>query len=281
MVPDNLKGELSLYIMAACLEVSSVWTEALQGKGDVREALSRVSALTHADFCGIARCKSVSEKPEPYGSYRRTSNGNPGRNGADCVSFGYFGPSLFLGLEASIWSKSDVQDDQSTVQVTPLIDGNGYPLQDINSIVLEKTENGITVLEMQFRNAPSMATVTAVRLMSEPLSKSWKRRLPGIAVTSGLKAIKTNGRGPDDETLTPVLSFQNPKGLSRAEFRVCVMVRNGFQVAMIADALRISAKTVRGHLSSIYSKVGVSGQFELLHLLASEHQREDQALRIG
>ena len=281
MVSGSLKGELSLYVMAACLEVSSVWTEALQGRGDVCEALARVSALTQADLCGLARCKSTMGKPEGYGSFSRRTNAKPGMKSPECISFGYFGSNLFLGVETSIWTKSDARNDNSRVQVVPLVDGNGYPLQDIYSVILERTADGITVLELQFREVPSLATATAIKLMSDSFSKSWKRRLPGIAVTSGVRAVNNMGREAEEETFVPILSYQNPKGLSRAEFRVCVMVHSGLQVAKIAEALHISAKTVRGHLSSIYSKVGVSGQFELLHLLTSEHLGEDQNLRIG
>lgn len=275
MVLDiHKKSELSLYVMTACLEVSAVWTETLQGRGDLREALARISALTHADYCGIARCKAAGEKPDQYGAFRQRPDANSRPQGSSCVSFGFFGPGLFLAKEASTWSKVDALSDRSAVRSEPLVDGNGHPLQDIRSIILERDDSGMTILELHFRSAPSNATVTAIKLIAEPLSKSWKRRLPGIAITSAIQAVNGLGRYAEDGAIMPVLSFQNPKGLSRAEFRICMMIHGGMKVTTIADSLHISAKTVRGHLSSIYSKVGVSGQFELLHLLTTESHVE-------
>ncbi len=279
MISDNKVYELSSQYLASCLEASSVWTEVLQGRGDMREALARFSALTCADSCGVARSKGFGEKPEQYGTFLRKSGGIARARDADCVSFGYFGSNLFQGLEATVWAKSDCSHNgSSNLRMTPLTNGSGVPLQDIRSIILEKCQDGMTVLELQFRSIPSSAAISAIDLISKPLSNSWKRRLPGIAIISSLQAVNSDGRNSENETLVPILSFQNPKGLSRAEFRICVMVNGGMQVKSIADALQISERTVRGHLSSIYSKIGVSGQFELLHLLTFEGVSEKNSL---
>ncbi len=72
-----------------------------------------------------------------------------------------------------------------------------------------------------------------------------------------------------ERTLTRSISRDNgpaPRhdGLTERESEIILLIGEGLTNAKIANRLRISEKTVRNHLTSIFGKVGVSDRLELL-----------------
>jgi len=57
--------------------------------------------------------------------------------------------------------------------------------------------------------------------------------------------------------------------LTSREWEVVGALAEGARVATIARQLHVSASTVRNHLSSVYRKLDVGSQAELLELLRS------------
>ena len=74
----------------------------------------------------------------------------------------------------------------------------------------------------------------------------------------------------------------NPARLTRSEFRLCMLVQEGGLPDKVADVLQISKSTFRSHLRSIYSKTGVTGHVELVHLLHQSvvHDSDNLVLKI-
>ena len=66
---------------------------------------------------------------------------------------------------------------------------------------------------------------------------------------------RVGGRPPSSGALTPT------------ERRVAELVAEGLQTKQVAGRLFVSPKTVEGHLSRIYGKLGVSSRTELAHRL--------------
>ena len=72
-----------------------------------------------------------------------------------------------------------------------------------------------------------------------------------------------------EQTLTRSISRDNGRALQHAELTkrerdIILLIGEGLKNAQIARRLRISEKTVRNHLTSIFGKVGVSDRLELL-----------------
>lgn len=59
---------------------------------------------------------------------------------------------------------------------------------------------------------------------------------------------------------------RGPGGLSAREWEIVGLVAQGFSSAEIARRLYLAPKTVKNHLSNIYSKLGVKGRSEMLAL---------------
>lgn len=65
---------------------------------------------------------------------------------------------------------------------------------------------------------------------------------------------------------------QSAGGLTPTERRVAELVAQGLLTKQVASALFVSPKTVEGHLSSIYTKLGVHSRTELAHRLNAEQE---------
>jgi DNA-binding CsgD family transcriptional regulator len=95
---------------------------------------------------------------------------------------------------------------------------------------------------------------------------------PALAVFEGMGARiwaerahtelgRVGGRAPASGELTPT------------ERRVAELAAEGLQTKQVAAALFVSAKTVEGHLTHIYAKLGVHSRTELAHRLAEESHK--------
>jgi DNA-binding CsgD family transcriptional regulator len=86
-------------------------------------------------------------------------------------------------------------------------------------------------------------------------SQAWAER-------ARAELARVGGRAPSTGALTPT------------ELRVAELVAEGLQTKQVAAALFVSSKTVEGHLTNIYAKLGVHSRAELARLrssLPSEH----------
>ena len=72
---------------------------------------------------------------------------------------------------------------------------------------------------------------------------------------------RVGGRPPSSGTLTTT------------ERRVAELVGQGLQTKQVAARLFVSPKTVEGHLSRIYAKLGVTSRTELAHRLGRSGPR--------
>jgi DNA-binding NarL/FixJ family response regulator len=68
---------------------------------------------------------------------------------------------------------------------------------------------------------------------------------------------------------TSILGMDNPAGLSRAEFRVCLLLSRGLSVKAVSEDLNLSENTIRSHLRAIYSKTETASLPELIYLIMS------------
>ncbi|NHX28236.1 helix-turn-helix transcriptional regulator, partial [Escherichia coli] len=112
-----------------------------------------------------------------------------------------------------------------------------------------------------------------IAALAPTLAKSWGNRLPGTAERAAGQARVHRAQEMADPASLPILDAANPLGLTRSEFRICSLVREGMLVREIARKLAVQEATVRSHLRSVFMKTGTSCHVELLHRLATEAAR--------
>ncbi len=137
---------------------------------------------------------------------------------------------------------------------------------DLAVIPLGVSDNSVDFIEFHFTDRLGPDQNTLLNLMVSTLCKTWTNRRAGLMSELMLARTET---GSHSNLLAPILSMDNPAGLSRAEYRVCLLLARGLSNQRLREELKVKDATLRTHLSNIYAKSQVSGRSELLYQLLS------------
>ncbi|GAB3096644.1 hypothetical protein G8770_16795 [Aestuariicella hydrocarbonica] len=92
----------------------------------------------------------------------------------------------------------------------------------------------------------------------------------GAGATQGRRWMLSLKRSPDNGVL-PVDYLMSRYALTRAEAKVCIALCNNGDAVSVANAMCITANTVRSHLKNIFKKTGFKSQVELaVNLIRTE-----------
>jgi len=69
--------------------------------------------------------------------------------------------------------------------------------------------------------------------------------------------------------------------LTRQEQRIALLVADGMSNGEVGADLSITGETVRGHLKSVFRKLGIHSRWELAYLLRTEGWRSTSSLQVG
>lgn len=251
--------------MGAPIEVSLIeaiagWCECLQGR------LPLVTSLKHLAEGLDARAVSLSRHArEPGGPvkvvvYNAPTLGRPSpevtRSFAHCV----LGRYVDRPRPASVWfsSLAESQDDPALA----VFQGRARIAETV-VVTLALEDKWVDYLEFHFAHTPSIGAQGLFNTLADTLSRTWARRSPGLFSD----AILASQPQSSPRFTEPLLSTANPARLSRAEFRICVLLSRGLNTAAVCSELTISPSTMRSHLRSIFAKTETTSTVELLYLL--------------
>ncbi|AZB57755.1 helix-turn-helix transcriptional regulator [Cereibacter sphaeroides] len=240
--------------------------EALQGRQTLAEALASLVRSVGAECGMIVRSR-------PDGTQQRVAvhderRGEPVRPLVSAYAAGQFGAALDRARPGSLWLGSSAAGDGA------LADWQGARrMREFAVLMLAASSSGRDHVELHFRRALSAELLAAVEAVLPALAQAWARRQAGIVS----RAISTHRTRANLTAGRPILSEANPAQLSRAEFRVCLLLSRGLSVEGVAGELRLARSTVRSHLRSIYSKTGTSALAELVFRLHEAGDPEPKA----
>ncbi len=121
-----------------------------------------------------------------------------------------------------------------------LRDATGIPIQPVESADYERA-----------------VSATRVHLGERAFAAAWAQ---GRSMTPE-QALAAKGQKPASPPTTTIVPMQTyPAGLTAREVEVLRLVASGFTDAQIAEKLILSPRTVHTHISSIYSKLGVTSR---------------------
>ncbi|MGV6803379.1 MAG: LuxR C-terminal-related transcriptional regulator [Ruegeria sp.] len=247
------------------LNFVSEWTQALNGNAPISVVLDQLMKLLNADAALIARTATASQKARHI-ARRCIQEGKIWPSQPMALAGLVLGDCLSTAKAGSVWKLSDtsIRHDRSDP-------GFRYQmpieLEEALVVPLESRRGDIDHLELHYRQRPNTQDLDLLVVMASTLASSWHKRVPGLMFANSKLAVQHSIGDCRDEGCIPILDPRNPAELSRCEFRVCAMMKEGMTVKLISDTLSVGPATVRSHLSSIYSKTGASNQIELLHLL--------------
>jgi DNA-binding CsgD family transcriptional regulator len=131
----------------------------------------------------------------------------------------------------------------------------------------------VDYIEFHFARPLSREQRLELEALVPTIERSWAGRKPGLVTQAAADEGVLISRRPRSETRTrfdeALLGMSNPANLSRAEFRVCLLLSRGLSVKAVTDELALSENTVRSHLRAIYSKTETSGLSELIYRILS------------
>lgn len=111
------------------------------------------------------------------------------------------------------------------------------------------------------------AAVEVIASGSVWINQSLMRRL--IVASSAVEAVngKEEQRSVDTDTASPLAI------LSKREFQIAHLVARGFSNVEIGRQLGITERTVKAHMSAIFSKLGIRGRLNLALLVNQKQQK--------
>jgi len=246
-------------------EVLAAWVQALHGQGKIPDVLFSLLSLYKADAALIVRFIEGNCQPRKVAVAGRSSDRRIARGRSSFAEI-MLGENLGVSRNGTLWLWSELAENSESTEslhIQSRILSSG--LSDVGLIGLENSTGICDYLELHFNSQLSKDDIIHLSMLAATLSKTWEQRLPGTV--QKLLAQSRVRKTLDQPGLPskPILDVNNPFGLSRCEYRICAMVKEGMLVKDIATGLSIREVTVRSHLCSIYAKTDTSGQIELLH----------------
>lgn len=280
--PADLDG-LSLRQDLKLLDGIASWCGALHGSMPLDDALSSLASALGASAAIITRDTRNEDRARlvaEWDAQKSDPDVERIRRGFASDVLGTFYNKMRGG---SVWFLSDLDTDQSDETNSRLANWRlSRGVEEIVVISLEATGIQHDYLEFHFTRSLSDTEKLDTENVLPTLVRAWTGRQTGLVTQAQMdermirarEAAKAARLQPEDA----ILGMSNPARLSRAEFRVCLLLSRGLSVKAVTEELGLSEATVRSHLRSIYSKTRTSGLAELLYrILSNTPERSDVA----
>ncbi|WP_160116538.1 helix-turn-helix transcriptional regulator [Ruegeria sp. AU67] len=260
------------------------WIHALAGNNSIPQALSKLIELVNADAALIARTFKLDRKVK-YVARCCREEGKVWPSQSQTQAELVLGDNFATAKAGSIWTLSDALIADKAA-IPRHLEGDLKDLGEVIIVPLDTSGGHVDHIELHFQHKPAQFDLDLLAIMASTLASGWSNRTPGSASAIFEKGRNHHLKEVSGNKRVPILGPQNPAGLSRCEFRVCAMLKEGFTVKKVSEALTVCPTTVRSHLSSVFSKTGASNQVELLHLLnrrndADRGSNNAETARIG
>lgn len=176
---------------------------------------------------------------------------------------GHFGRHLARPRPASVWLASTYESDDDA---DPALDiwQSRRGMADFAVLVLNSGPTTRDHVELHFADRVSVAAQSALSVVLPTMARTWASRQVGLVTRTVVNHRIAQETGKVKPGPTMLLGPSNPAKLSRAEFRVCLLLSRGLSTLGVAEELAVSEATVRSHLRSIYAKTETSSLAELV-----------------
>lgn len=249
---------------ANVIEAIADWCDALHGDLPLQDAFAALAAGLCAEAGVLVRTHFSDFRPARIAVWDRAgARGGPPLTSVFADS--YFGPHVARPRAASIWLASGVEDTDADPALATWQARRG--LREFAVLVLSGGPGTRDHIELHFRDALSDSVHAALAAVLPTMSRTWAARQVGLITRTMVNhRAAVDGRVKRSPS-APILGAANPARLSRAEFRVCLLLSRGLSVVGVAEELAVSDATVRSHLRSIYAKTETAGLAELVFRL--------------
>lgn len=260
------------------------WCGGLHGSMPLTDALKSLATGLGAEAAALSRHLRTEERPRTVALFdaREGEDDLPQLRRALCRDvMGYL---YEKARPSTVWFLSDLVDDAAWTGTEML---NNWRLtremDEIVALPLSGNQQQHDYIEFHFAQPLARSERLEIEAMMPTVVRSWAGRKTGLVTQARMDDRMVAARsaaqaGKQKKWNEPILGMSNPARLSRAEFRVCLLLSRGLSVKGVTDELGLSEATVRTHLRSIYSKTETSGIAELLYrILSSDPEAPTEA----
>lgn len=237
------------------------WQKSIGSREDMESAFEELRDLVNAR--SVLHVRQSRGSRESYSAARGEPSAGklfsrPSRSFARAV----LGENLHSARAGQVWFVS-----QTKISAETLAEMQAAAIADVAIIPLENRPACSDFLEIVFSATVPDHDRTLLEMLCPAIAEGWQVRNPGSvsAMMAGRPSRVAQARAASADK--PILDMDNPAGLTRSEFQVCVLIHEGRLPEDIAKTLKVKKSTLRSHMRSIYNKTGVSGQVELVHRL--------------
>lgn len=250
------------YFEPNVIEAIADWCDALHGDIALQDAFAALATGLGASAAMLVRTHLNDLRPiriaiwDPVG----TRSSMPLK-----VSFadGHFGRHLARPRPASVWLASTHESDGDADPALEIWQAR-RGMTDFAVLVLGSGTTTRDHIELHFSDRVSVAMQSALSVVLPTMARTWASRQVGLVTRTVVNHRIAQNTGQAQPGQKMLLGPSNPARLSRAEFRVCLLLSRGLSVLGVAEELAVSEATVRSHLRSIYAKTETSGLAELV-----------------
>jgi len=245
----------------------AVWCESLHGVYSFDEGLRRLLVDIGAEAGMVVRVNHSNNSTNKFIEVD-TRDSDPyipslKRSYVKCV----LGEYLTKLQESRLWLSSQVEDREGVYNDPSLAEWQtSRSFNELVVIVLSTDKHKSEFLEMHFREPVSAVHIQLMECLLPTMCRSWVNRTEGLFTVALHEKCHPFAY---KDIIQPILGCANPAQLSRAEFRVCMLLSSGLSIEAIISELSVSVATVRSHLRNIYSKTDTSSHAELVYRLLS------------
>ena len=271
------------------LDGVAAWCGGLHGSMTLQEALVALGTSLNASAAAIARHFHRSEERPRTIAVFDAEAGNIEATvllrRALCQDM--LGHMFTKARASTIWFGTDLAGDPSWNVSQTLT--NWKTIRQVSEIAvlsLATSHQQNDYIEFHFDRHLTQSERHELETLVPTIVRSWAGRQQGLVTQATADDRVLRARNAADSRKpnwdTPILGISNPARLSRAEFRVCVLVSHGLSVAGVASELVLTENTIRSHLRAIYSKTETSSLAELLYrILSSSKDTGDAAYKVA
>lgn len=161
----------------------------------------------------------------------------------------------------SVWFASASADDLLAV---PSSLPWRSPNAEVAAVVLAVEQDWVDCLEVEFDEPIGRTVQASLIVLGDRLSSTWSQHgaclMSDVLRTAPAEPSASRAALPADQS---ILCMTNPARLTRAEFRLCVLLSRGVGADGARSELAISRSMLRTHLRSIFAKTHTSSLSEL------------------
>jgi len=248
---------------AGMIGAIAAWCECLHGKGLIIHALRSVADCIGAEAVALTRVSRQVGGESRVIAYDAGSGPDSLTQLNRSFARSLLGPYFDKSKPSSIWLKSMFEDDLDP-SLTEFHRRRRF--KELVVIPLCAENKTVDLIEFHFQTSLKPANHALLNNVADTLSQTWSNRASGLITDAFLS--KQSSR-KNSSPSAPILSMENPTRLSRAEYRVCLLLSRGKPIKQVQSELEICNSTLRTHLRNIYAKTNSGNQAELLYQLLS------------